>query len=165
MMRFSIVDGRPIEGTLVYKRDAFSFDTAPRDEDGHASVLVNDLQLETDGEGLVLYAWGLCPSSSWRPQALQPPASPRVARLRVDEQVLAGTSKRVNPEARWPAYVDEAHDVVCIGEPTSRGNAIVFAPGCVAVIADGLLLALWLEPRREGAGADTRAVDDEPTRD
>jgi hypothetical protein len=41
--------------SLVYRTEDYSFDVEPLDESGDASIMINDLQLEINYEGKVMY--------------------------------------------------------------------------------------------------------------
>jgi hypothetical protein len=154
MTRLEIDPQAPALGELVYRAEDHSFDTVNRTEDGEASLLVNDVQLEIDGENRVLFVWGLCPHTSWA--ALMQGAPPaRPARLRViGLELQPGTSKRLNADARWRVSADRRSGWICLGDFQAAGEAIQFAPGAVAVLADGALKALWLKPTRFPDGAN-----------
>lgn len=109
-------------------------------------MLVNELQLELGDTGNVLYAWGMCAQASWRLARLELPAAR--PGLLWPEQLppVSGTSLKLN-EVRWPVSADSEVGCVCVGDSAARGEAVRFAPGAVAVIADGVLLALWLCPQ------------------
>jgi hypothetical protein len=47
--------------SLVYRPEDYSFDVEPHDGTGFTSIMINDLQLEIDDEGKIIYVWGLCP--------------------------------------------------------------------------------------------------------
>ncbi len=47
--------------SLVYRDEDYSFDREPHDGTGFTSIMINDLQLEIDEEGKIIYVWGLCP--------------------------------------------------------------------------------------------------------
>lgn len=148
MTRFDIDAGSPAPGELIYKPDEHSFDTANRTEEGEASLLINDVQLEIDGNNRVLFVWGFCPYASWvATQCSAPPARP--SRLRVAGlELQPGTSKRLNAEARWRVSADRRSGWICLGDTQAAGDPVQFAPGAVAVLADGTLRALWLRPTR-----------------
>lgn len=146
MIAFDVESGQPPSGELVYNANEHAFDTALRSEEGEASLLLNDLQLEVDGENRVLFVWGLCPRSIWiATKATTPKARPGRLRVRGVE-LIAGTSKRLNPSERWPVMVNERSGWVCVGDPSAAGDAVLFAAGSVAVLDSGALKALWLKP-------------------
>ena len=149
-MRFSIEQGQPCLGALVYREKEFSFDTEQHPGNGHGSLLVNDLQLEIDDKGRVLYVWGLCPYPTWSSTDRIPPAA-FGAVLRVHENSLVpGTSKRVNAEVVWPVSMNKDVGWICVGDSRFESEETVlatFAPGAVAVLQGEVLRAIWLRPR------------------
>ena len=59
-MRFEVEPNASVlPAALVYRSQDYSFDVEPKPEGGGASLLVNDLQLEVDDEGKLLYAWAV----------------------------------------------------------------------------------------------------------
>ena len=114
------------------------------------SVLVNELQLEVDEENRVLYAWGLCPSTMWRPtRAMPPPALQQVLEVVTEKQMIPGVSLQVNQE-RWPVAVNAERGWVCVGDAEAGGSGetpVEFAPGTIAVLAGDRLRAVWLHPQ------------------
>jgi hypothetical protein len=149
MIRFAVESQMPLRGTLVYREDEYSFDTEPRSENGVASLLLNDVQLEVDEEGRVLYVWGLCAHTAWAETDTEaPPAQPGVLRA-AGITLAAGISKRINNNDPWPATVNRRGRWVCLGDPEIRtGQCVSFAPGSRAVLLDGEIKALWLHPKQ-----------------
>jgi hypothetical protein len=135
-------------GTLVYREQdyAFDFEGAPSTTD--ASVLVNDVQLGFDRDtGQVCVAWGFCPYQGWRASTLSVPTFAKTALvIRAERLPPPGAALRLT-EQPWAVYVDAANGWVCIGEPALLGVGAEFAPGCVAILDDRALVALWLHPR------------------
>lgn len=143
-------DGKPVSGRLVYRRTDRSFDVEPRPERGVAALLVNDVQIEIDEDGRVVYVWGLCPHESWKAATLGTPAA-KPGRLQyVGGQVVPGVSKRVNTDERWVVGHDASSRWLCIGDESAQGETIAFAPGAVAVLDGDDLVALWLRPDAGG---------------
>ena len=61
-MKFIVQDPQEEQNfSLIYRDEDYSFDVEPLYGTGESSIMINDLQLEIDHEGRVLYAWGLCP--------------------------------------------------------------------------------------------------------
>lgn len=107
-------------------------------------MLVNDLQLEVDHDGRVLYVWGLCPQESWMAGKVErPTAKPGVLRY-VGGTIVPGVSKQLNQQGRWPMVHDRANALICVGSGSSLGELIAFAPGVIAALQDNQLTALWL---------------------
>lgn len=139
------VDGDPIVGRLVYRRSDRGLDVEPHPQEGVASLLVNDAQIELDEEAHLMYVWGYCPHESWKPSKLNAPTGSPGRILFLGEAVIPGVSTRLNDQ-RWPSLFDESSGWLCIGDPSSPGDAVEFSPGAIAVLRDGKLQALWLRP-------------------
>jgi hypothetical protein len=138
----------PAGSRLLYIPSEHSFSADPAPRRGVTSVLVNDLHIELDETGSLLYVWGLCASATWQRTGAMPPAHTRGAlALEDSERLVPGVSLGANAE-RWPTFVNFAQGWVCIGDnvaaPTDR--AIEFAPDMVAILAGKTLRALWLHP-------------------
>lgn len=139
-------DGKPLSGQLVYRRSEHSLDVDPRPNRGIASLLVNDVQIEIDEDGRLLYVWGLCPYESWTAARLDSPAA-KAGRLQyINGEIIPGVSKRLNVGERWPVHYDTSSKWLCIGDTSSRDDLIIFAPDAVAALHDGELTGLWLHP-------------------
>jgi hypothetical protein len=133
---------------LVYRESEHSFDVIGWRERGVCSLLVNDINLEIDADGQVLFPWGLCPRTTWLRTTVQPPASARrrlVVRSGAPE--IAGASRRLTVGKRWPVHSTMDGAWVCVGTaaPSEGQEVIEFSPGAVAVLArGGQLAALWM---------------------
>lgn len=139
-------DGKPASGRLVYRRSEHSLDVEPRPGRGVTSLLVNDVQIEIDEDGRLLYVWGLCPHESWSPVTLNVPAAIPGRLQYIGGEVVPGVSKRLNTDKRWVIGHDPSSHWLCIGDESARGEVIAFAPGAVAVLREEELEALWLHP-------------------
>jgi len=110
------------------------------------------LELGTDpADGRVLCVTGYCPHTSWLPAGLGPPDSAHAELYAVtDETLKAGVGLSVNdyPESIWTVRIDLTKEWLCIGDPDYAGGGIEFMPGCIAVLRNGALLALWLKPMK-----------------
>ncbi len=140
--------------TLVYRPRDLAFDAEPRRFDADTSLSVNDLELMVDGrDNRVVFLTGYCPHQAWKPATLSVPRFRRVGLVVESERDMQpGVSTRLNTrDARWPVFVDATSGWVCLERPGSRGAAetaaVEFAPGCVAVLDGGQLVALWLHPK------------------
>jgi hypothetical protein len=137
-------------GRLVYRNDEQSFDFQGMRPNGVASLLVNDLQLELNEAGLVLYVWGLCPRATWLPAQNEPPVfQRRTLSAQLGEGIVPGVSKRISGEAAWPVHENTVSRWICVGDPGAVGHhdsGIEFAAGCVAVLRRDTLVSLWLHP-------------------
>lgn len=138
-------DGKPASGRLVYRRSEHSLDVEPRPDRGVASLLVNDVQIEIDEDGRLIYVWGLCPQESWESATLVPPSA-KPGRLQYLGEVVPGVSKRINAGKRWVVGHDSSSQWLRIGDDSAQGETVAFAPGAVAVIRESELVVLWLNP-------------------
>ena len=146
-MRFRIQDSNAILlFDLMYRPEEYSFDVEPKPQSGGSSLLVNDLQLEVDDDGRIIYVWGLCPYHAWSEKSLNVPCA-RSGALMVDipDDLVPGISIRITRE-RWPVAVDRRSGWVRLGSDEAGDEAIEFAPGSIALLSDGRLVSLWLHP-------------------
>ena len=145
-------DGKPLLGQLIYRPDEHSLDVEPRPEQGVSSLLVNDVQIEVDGDGNLIYVWGVCSHDSWKPARLDPPAATH-GRLRyVGAEVVPGISRRLNASGSWLVSYDSSSKWLCVGDESISGEAVAFGPDSVAVLIGGQLVALWLRPTIQRRG-------------
>ena len=133
---------------LVYRAQDYAFDTEPRPSNCPYAAGVNDVELMVDDESRVVYVTGYCPHLGWKPMTLRPPASSRGSLfLNVEQELVPGQTVGVTArDSRWPVFVDPASGWVCLGAPEQRGHAVEFVTGCLAVLQDERLVALWLHP-------------------
>lgn len=134
---------------LVYCGEEHSFTAVPQPSGGITSVLLNDLQLEIDDEGTVIYAWGLFPSvEKCDPTTFNPPEAIR-RRLRFisDDDWTPGISIRINKRP-WDVFANAETGWVGVGNPNASSNSIgvEFAPNSIAVIERRSIVAVWLKP-------------------
>lgn len=141
--------GEPLSGRLFYRDSEQSFDVEPHPTQGVASLLVNDIQIEIDEDGYLLYVWGLCPRKSWKTTSLIAPVAEPGRLLYAGSSVIAGVSRRLNEQARWAVLHDPISQLFCIGDPVTNNEGIIFAPGATAVLSSNELVALWLDPSNE----------------
>ena len=149
-MKFLIQKNKTIQRfTLVYREEDFSFDIEPHDGSGFTSIMINDLQLEIDDEGKVIYVWGLCPLIKYEETNEIPKnyeSTGLVALL--DKPPIPGISYRLNEKERWPIYINKKKGWVCIGNPKINGKQMIeFVPNCVAALEDQEITAIWLKPK------------------
>jgi hypothetical protein len=157
----SYVSGCP---RYVNEDYAFSFQMDPGEqaqrqgEHGTTSFVVDTLQLEVAVDtSLCLYIWGYCPMGRWERTTLMPPVArrgslravhdkPLVPAVSIGLEQMIGTTAWFDPDSGW----------FCVGkkEIASDVQAVEFATGCVAVVADGRLSSLWVRPEnwKEVAG-------------
>lgn len=139
-------DGPPV-GRLLYSPDEYSFHTEAR-TDGISSLVINTLQLELDAGGTVLYVWGYCPHTAWRPTTAIPPTAEPGVLVATGFEVLPGASVGLTEPDDWPVTVNARLGWVCVGQAETQENrvTVAFAPGAVAVLHESHLVAIWLRP-------------------
>lgn len=151
-MRFEVQPGvETLEITVIYRPQEYSFGVERQHgplPTAFTSVQVNELQLEVDEQGRVLYVDGYCPNMGWSETEAAPPSARRAALFVKDVNFLAGVSVVVST-SRWPVSVNSNLGWVCIGEQFSSAasSAVEFATGCVAVMDGNSLKSVWLKPR------------------
>lgn len=153
VMTLKAEGGEPIGGTLVYREADYAFDTEPRPSTSGSSFTVNELELMLDDEEEgVLFVTGYCPHVGWRRAKLRAPLSrPGLLRGQHPPEAMAGGAVALNArEDRWPVLVDERNGWVRLGhgDPNMDREAVNFAPGAIAVLDAGHLVALWLRPEK-----------------
>lgn len=135
--------------SLIYREAEFSFDSEPHDGSGFASIMINDLQLEIDDKGCIIYVWGLCPLIKYEETSKVPrdySSNSLVAVL--DKPPIPGISYCLNEKNRWPLYINKGQGWVCIGDPNIQDKPMVeFVPHCIAVLDDEEIVTLWLKPQ------------------
>lgn len=139
-------EGQPVGGRLVYRRSECSLDVEPIPAGGVAALLVNDVQIEIDEDGRLIFVWGLCPRAAWITASLQPPGADAGRLQLVGGTVIPGVSRRLNPVGRWAVFHDPGSRWLCIGRASGTGDGVAFAPGAIAQVDGGELIALWLRP-------------------
>jgi hypothetical protein len=145
----------PVEGALLYRVDEYSFATEPEPpSQGSCLTLNNTVQLIVDRtRNQVLNVEGYCPIARWRRARLIPPPH-SVAGLRVEgAEFLPGAGVAIaQGEAMWPGHIDWKTGWVLLETPDERSpdheEAVEFAPGSIAVLNEGKLVALWLHPEK-----------------
>jgi hypothetical protein len=131
--------------SLMYLSNELSFDMEPSVKGIGNYILINNIELVVDENGVVVFLSGLCPHTNWTKTNLMLPDCKKGV-LKLEDELKSGFSYRLN-DFDWPVYADDAKGWVCIGNPENLGQAIEFLPGCVAVIEYGNLVALWLKPK------------------
>ncbi len=135
--------------SLVYREEDYSFDIEPHDGSGFTSIMINDLLLEIDDEGKIIYVWGLCPLIEYEETNGIPKnyeSNSLVALL--DKPPIPGISYRINEKERWLIYINKKKGWVCIGNPKVLGEqSIEFVPNCVAVLDKQEIVSIWLKPK------------------
>ncbi len=86
--------------------------------------------------------------SSWVDRELSAPNCRTSNSLLVDCKLDAASGVGYELTGRpLPEYYSPSTGWYCVGDPDSEvGLAIEFASGCVAMLLDGVLIAIWLQP-------------------
>src|SRR5260370_36844878 len=140
--------GEITNGTLIYVPGDLAFNVTPLPANAHGTLLFSMLELRVDlTDYHIVYVWGYAPYLSWKPAILSPPSSQRAALVVVDTLLEPGIARELAAPGEKQGYVDINSGWVCIGDSNAQGEAIEFAPDCIAVINGGQLLTLWLHPK------------------
>lgn len=150
-MKFLIQESQMVQNfSLVYREEDYSFDVEPHDGTGFTSIMINDLQLEIDEEGRIIYIWGLCPLIKYE-QTNEFPKNYISKNLVVilDKPPIPGISYRLNERERWQIYINKKKGWICIGNPKINGKQMIeFVPNCIAVLENQEITAIWLKPKK-----------------
>jgi hypothetical protein len=135
--------------SLVYREEDYSFDIEPLSGSGDASIMINDLQLEIDHEGKIIYVWGYCPLIKYEETDEFPKKYKTQSLVALLERPpISGISYRINENERWPIYINKKKGWVCIGNPVANEKQMIeFAPNCIAVLENQEIVAIWLKPK------------------
>ena len=150
-MKFLIQDPQKDQNfSLVYRPEDYSFDVEPFDGTGDTSIMINDLQMEIDHEGKIMYVWGLCPLIKYEETGEFPCKYKSASLVAVlDKPLIPGISFRLNKDRRWPIYINRKKGWVCIGDPKIKDKQLIeFAPNCVAAMDGQEFIAVWLHPKK-----------------
>jgi hypothetical protein len=137
------------EGSLVYRAQDYAFGVEPLPRGADSSLSVNTIDLWVDrSNNQLVYVDGYCPYQGWKRASLEPPSSRRAALRISGVEFRRGVAEPLNsPDTYWGVQVDTETGWVCLGNArASAMTAIEFARGCIAVLDDGNLVALWLHP-------------------
>lgn len=149
-MKFKIEETKKDQNfSLLYRSEEYSFDVEPFLGGGVTSILVNDLQLEIDELGRVLYVWGYCPLIIYQEIDVIPKNyKTKSLIVLLDEPPMPGISSRLNKKERWPIYINKKEGWVCLGNKEIEGQLLIeFAPDCVATVDNHELIGVWLHPQ------------------
>lgn len=136
------------KGALVYYSDEFSLETRNQKECGVTSILVNDVQLEINENGIVCAVWGMCPHTVWKECSILLPRYKQGALL-LDEELCPGVSLRTNSsESRWSVKHDSKTGwiALCSENDITTIDVVEFLPNCIAALHKSKLVCLWLKP-------------------
>lgn len=150
LMKFLIQEPQEDQNfSLVYRTEDYSFDVEPLDGSGDTSIMINDLQLEIDHEGKIMYVWGLCPLIEYK-ETDEAPKRYKTHSLvaLLDKPPSLGISYRLNEDCRWPIYINKKKEWVCLGNSKIKDEQLIeFAPNCIATMDGQELIAIWLHPK------------------
>jgi len=135
---------------LIYRPDEESFDMVPVPRGCVYSVLISHyFEIESDDARHVIRVGGLCPYLSWKLTESAPPEGNRGALIvTFEKEPQPGVSYQLEGTDEWPVLVNPRLGWVCIGEPTFVRPvvAVEFLKGCIAVVENESLRAVWLHP-------------------
>ena len=134
--------------TLIY--DSLVFGTNPDYDESFTSILINDIQLEINELGEIMYVWGYCPLVAYEKTEEIPKKyeSKRLAAI-LDETPIPGVSYRINDVKGWPLYINISEGWVCFGDPKLLGDKRVeFFPNAIAILENQEIRTLWLKPEK-----------------
>lgn len=141
---------------LLYDESGRSFvTTGARPQTWH-SVLVNDLELHVDPDGLVVSVDGYAPRESWAASDAEPPhAVDGLVRTPPRPDVPRGSSVRLTrtPD-ELPSFFNRGVGWLCVGDTGASGvggSAVRMNPGTILVISGDQLVAIWLQVRAPAA--------------
>ncbi|MEN3310187.1 MAG: hypothetical protein V7603_6389 [Micromonosporaceae bacterium] len=156
-MEFAVVDAAPpIGGQLRYDQRGLSFDFRPADPDmarrgGQAVELAfGSMALQVDRDSAeLLGAWGYHPDAGWLSGSLgSPNAVAGRLKAHLPEVPPRGVSPRLVRAGDLTTIRDSRTGWIRVGRtgvPTGT-RFVEFATGCLAELAGGDLVALWLRP-------------------
>ena len=132
--------------SLFYDTGDFAFYVSPV-ADNFSSVLVNDINLEIDPNGVVISIWGLCPYMNWIDAVLgSPQAGAGEVRFVGDSPITRGVSIRLNRE-RWPTYVDRSNGWIYIAGTAKPTQVVAIMTGVIIELDEQRnLCGIWLKP-------------------
>lgn len=157
-LRFEILTSpSPVNGSLRYVSEDYAFnfrmdvgEEGRQGKQGATSFVVDTLQLEVAVDtSLCLYIWGYCPMGRWGRSSLSPPIAQRGSLRAIhDKPLVPAVSIGLEYMVSANAWFDPDSGWFCMGikEVASDAQAVEFAAGCVAVVADGRLSSLWVRP-------------------
>lgn len=133
---------------LVYREEDYSFDTISHPE-SYTSLTINDLQIEINEEGRLLYVWGFCPLIVFSEISVSPTNySSHMLVAILTRTPIPGISIPINEIESWPLHWNKKEGWICIGKPVTNLPMIEFAPNCIAALdTKEELVGIWLRPQ------------------
>lgn len=160
MMEFdTLATCSKLDGKLVYRESEYSLDFEPDQgfishdiagQQGTTSIMIDTLQIEVALETRrLLYVWGYFPAVRWERATVLPiSAAQGCVRIRTGAQLIIGVTLALGAAEDWRREYDATSGWLSIhcATPTEHDRAVEFATGCVAVLREERLIALWLHP-------------------
>ncbi|WP_406316318.1 hypothetical protein OHA77_04465 [Streptosporangium sp. NBC_01639] len=156
-MKFSIQDGSPLEGVLVYDESEYGFSFSAQSaeslserlgSEGVTSVLIGTLQLEVTIESReVLFAWGYFPNVRVEVAELgAPDCFPGRVFISLDHSFQPGVSLEVPGKGSRVSYDPSSGWVAIRLKDAVDAKLVQIASGIVLGIDTGDLVSVWLDP-------------------
>ena len=139
------------QGTLFYFKEGYAFDFKPYPGVG-ITLEFGHLLLEFDPEsGCATHLWGLNPHLGWiNKKLIKPKAIDGCLKLKNIQNITIqpGVALKIMEASKWNTYYDEEKGWICFGSflIDSADEAVEFANGIIAVIANKKIKALWMHP-------------------
>jgi hypothetical protein len=153
---FTVVDAPPIGGVLRYDRGGLAFDFRPAEPAvaaraaGAVELAFGSMTVRIDrGSAEVRSATGYHPNAGWLAGSLgSPTAVPNRLRVALPRMPARGVALRLARVDELTTIRDERTGWIRIGRTgvTTGTQFVEFATGCLAELASGDLVALWLHP-------------------
>ena len=146
MMQFIFTPPRATRvGCLKYINEEFSFNTVNSDELYSSSLLINDINIVLNKDGLAVSIFGLAPFMRWIDGSIVVPQSIFMD-LRVSSPIIPGVSYRIN-DIPWKVTWDKKNGWIEIKDDRSLCEEYVNILDDVIVgIRDSNIVGLWLHP-------------------
>jgi hypothetical protein len=148
-MMFKLCETESIQhGDLLYVEEDYSFVFSPSSRSSVTSIVIDTLQLMIDKDGLILEVRGYCPYFNWTKIDISPPSYIQGSLAVQLDEIIPGVSEQLVSGKEWPVSVNSKNSWICVGETLIEGDvmAVEFASGCVAVLLEEQIKAIWLHP-------------------
>ncbi len=142
------ISEKMINGELMYIEKENLFDFVPV-LNNDIILLLGYIHIGVDSNTMKLQQiWGLSSKFSWVEKRLGIPNSKK-GEVIVNEDIDPGLTKRIANSFEYGVSYDKVSGWICIGDYNvlHEDISVEFAKNTVAVIADGVLKALWLKPK------------------
>ena len=148
--------GSPLLGALEYRTADHAFDFTPEragdllaraGPDGTASLALGTIQLEIGvATGLVLFAWGYAPRTTWKREALPTPLLAHgTVCLDSSMELQASTAVDLPDAYAWTTTYDSGTNWVFVGIRPEVSSVFQIATGIGLVVRDESLEGIWLQ--------------------